>query len=738
MATMRDVAKLAGVSHGTVSNVLNGSQGVTLDKIGKVEEAMRQLGYKPNSLARSLKNRKVDQGIHVVMPNLNNSLFGYLFETINKIALDKGIRVNLCLTDDMPYRECQVLSNAQAFGMGSAIVVTCQPDNTDLFSKLSEESVKLVFLLREVAENDFLGLEIRNLIRSSVQEQVKKGANRIAIITGPQIYSFEAGCIDGYFNALFKSNVQIRNEYVKVTDNNVESYMRAANNLMNMQERPDVIYITDDHCADGVRQALSLSCMKMSDRPRLVIFSGSNWPSVIPGETVIPLPVTRLGEMAFSHMIDRINNDKSTKPFMNMINVPCPPKQSQFGNYYGKGRKIRVLLQSGHQVGESVHALADDFRARTGIEVEFELKKYGELLNTIENSHGDIDAFCTDLAWAPEMNNCGFVEPLEKYISEDDIAVDAFQNNVLREYCYYKNKMYALPYSYTAQLLYYRKDLFESLKNKRHFYELYKKNLRVPRTWEEYNLVARFFTRKYNPESETLYGTTLGGNEYNGAVCEFLPRMWGMAGTAKDGDWTQLNTSLCVNALKNYIDCFNYAPPEAINWWWNEESACFGRGDAAMMVLFSEHAASLWERDKDYIAGKIGHSLVPGGFSTLGGWGMAIHSESLHKEEAFEFAKWSCCIQMAMPSAAMGRILPYTSVRDSAELAKLYPWLSDAFLAFKHIGRRYLPAGRTAVSGLMPELERIIGRAVRTAIQGLDTPENTLKKADENLREILR
>jgi len=86
----------------------------------------------------------------------------------------------------------------------------------------------------------------------------------------------------------------------------------------------------------------------------------------------------------------------------------------------------------------------------------------------------------------------------------------------------------------------------------------------------------------------------------------------------------------------------------------------------------------------------------------------------------------------------MGRILPYTSVRDSAELAKLYPWLSDAFLAFKHIGRRYLPAGRTAVSGLMPELERIIGRAVRTAIQGLDTPENTLKKADENLREILR
>ena len=53
MATMKDVARLAGVSHGTVSNVLNGSKGVSIDKIRKVEEAVKALGYKPNALARN-------------------------------------------------------------------------------------------------------------------------------------------------------------------------------------------------------------------------------------------------------------------------------------------------------------------------------------------------------------------------------------------------------------------------------------------------------------------------------------------------------------------------------------------------------------------------------------------------------------------------------------------------------------------------------------------------------------
>ena len=108
--------------------------------------------------------------------------------------------------------------------------------------------------------------------------------------------------------------------------------------------------------------------------------------------------------------------------------------------------------------------MVKDFTIKTGIEVEFIEKKYGEVLDTIENSNGEIDVFSTDLVWTPELNACGLVEPLEEYLTADGASTGDFQDNILREYCFYKGNLYAMPYSYTAQILLYRRDLFDSEK----------------------------------------------------------------------------------------------------------------------------------------------------------------------------------------------------------------------------------------------------------------------------------
>ena len=131
---MRDVAKLAGVSHGTVSNVLNGSSNVTLEKIKRVEDAIRQLGYKPNSMARILKNCKADPNILFIAPNLSNSLYNSIYSMVRYAASERGIWVDLYLTDDMPYSERAQLTRAQTFGISGAIVITSQPGETELFS----------------------------------------------------------------------------------------------------------------------------------------------------------------------------------------------------------------------------------------------------------------------------------------------------------------------------------------------------------------------------------------------------------------------------------------------------------------------------------------------------------------------------------------------------------------------------------------------------------------------------
>ena len=196
MATMKDVAKLAGVSHGTVSNVLSGAKGVKIDKINRVEQAIKKLGYKTNALARNLKTNSAHNSIYVVMPNLRDGAFRDMYDGISRNAEKKGYNVNLHLTDELVYREKHVLSHAQMYNIDGAIVISCQPDNVEYFSRLVKTGLDIVFLSREVKGADFVGLNFKNKFVKSIEEQIENGAKRIALITGPKEYSFETLCVE--------------------------------------------------------------------------------------------------------------------------------------------------------------------------------------------------------------------------------------------------------------------------------------------------------------------------------------------------------------------------------------------------------------------------------------------------------------------------------------------------------------------------------------------------------------
>ena len=93
MVTIKEVAKRAGVSHGTVSNVINNSGKVSSEKIMKVEKAMKELGYQPNVVARNLKEER-SKKIALILPNLYSKEFLILFENLNRYAAKDGYSVD--------------------------------------------------------------------------------------------------------------------------------------------------------------------------------------------------------------------------------------------------------------------------------------------------------------------------------------------------------------------------------------------------------------------------------------------------------------------------------------------------------------------------------------------------------------------------------------------------------------------------------------------------------------------
>ncbi len=132
--TMHDVARTAGVGTMTVSRVLNGSEHVSRETAERVRQAVAQLGYRPNEMARALRNFK-SRTIGLLLPNLHDSFFAVCAHALNMVAQEHDYTMLLTLTNDdsdHEYREAQRMMQRHVEGL---VIVPADP----LHCKLGHE-----------------------------------------------------------------------------------------------------------------------------------------------------------------------------------------------------------------------------------------------------------------------------------------------------------------------------------------------------------------------------------------------------------------------------------------------------------------------------------------------------------------------------------------------------------------------------------------------------------------------
>ncbi|HDL5249819.1 TPA: LacI family DNA-binding transcriptional regulator, partial [Mannheimia haemolytica] len=108
--TMKDIAKEANVSLGTVSNVLNGKSNVSLAKIEKVQAAVEKLGYRKNIQASTLKSGTSNK-IAIILPNITELKYACLYENLDLICTQNDLSLILYLTHNREDREKQIIQN---------------------------------------------------------------------------------------------------------------------------------------------------------------------------------------------------------------------------------------------------------------------------------------------------------------------------------------------------------------------------------------------------------------------------------------------------------------------------------------------------------------------------------------------------------------------------------------------------------------------------------------------------
>lgn len=154
MITIKDIAKAAGVSPATVSNVLNKRSCVSYEKIRLVEDTALQMGYQIDKSASALRKGST-KILALFLPTISEACYCDLYMGVLHGADARGFSVRLFLTDDIPYAERGALAQALAERMQGILTVSCLEDHSKEYRPALSRNLPVLFLERPPVVGDF-------------------------------------------------------------------------------------------------------------------------------------------------------------------------------------------------------------------------------------------------------------------------------------------------------------------------------------------------------------------------------------------------------------------------------------------------------------------------------------------------------------------------------------------------------------------------------------------------------
>jgi LacI family transcriptional regulator len=305
--TMRDVARLAGVSIATVSAVVTGKKPVSDNLRGRVEEAMRALDYHPDHVARSLKMGSTNV-VGMVIPDVTNPFFTELMQGAEEEARRCGISVMLCNTDGDAAIENWQLNTLLAHRV-DGILVSCA-DSFIPWERLERRKIPFVFFDR--VPLGFKGaavvLDNRAAAAEATRYLIGLGHRRIAIIAGSQKVSPGIARLEGFREAMEAAHLSVRTQYVRVGDFSIDGGYQAGLELLALPTRPTAIFSCNNKMTLGLMRAIGEQKVPCPDAISVIGFDEFEWSANFsPRLTTMGQPTRAMGRKAMQILLDQIN-----------------------------------------------------------------------------------------------------------------------------------------------------------------------------------------------------------------------------------------------------------------------------------------------------------------------------------------------------------------------------------------------------------------------------------------------
>ncbi len=315
MATIKDVALHAGVSVTTVSHVVNGTRHVSADGRGRVEAAIRALGYVPSAVARSLK-RNATHTLGMVTPNSSNPYFAEIVRAVEDRCFGAGYTLILCNTDDVPSRQgavLQVLAQRRIDGL----IVVSTGDDAGLPALMAGLEMPTVMLDRELdtLPCDLVETAHMNGALLAVRHLASLGHRRIACIGGPRGLAPSDERIAGWRLALAELGLDAEAEADTLLwhgDFSSESGYEGLHALLRRPQRPSAVFACNDLMAIGALCAAYETGLTVPDALSVVGFDDIELARfACPPLTTVAQPKARIAALAVDMLLERIEGRRT-------------------------------------------------------------------------------------------------------------------------------------------------------------------------------------------------------------------------------------------------------------------------------------------------------------------------------------------------------------------------------------------------------------------------------------------
>jgi LacI family transcriptional regulator len=309
MTTIKDVAKRAKVSAGTVSNVISGTVAVSPRLRKRVLEAVRELDFHPNQLAKSLKKRQTEM-LGMIISDIANPFFPLAVRGAEDAAWREDYLLITFNTDDDVKRERQILSKLRARRVDGVLLVVAPTDGDISHIERTVASGIPIVCLDRIPDGislDSVSVDSTVGTRECIRHLVTMGHRDIAIINGPPSLETARARLRGYEEALREAGIPVDPRWIRTGDFRIESGYREARELLRAPNRPTALFVANGMMTLGALNAMDEMGVKCPED--IALASYDDLPlaaSFRPRLTAVAQDAYKIGQIGAELLIQRV------------------------------------------------------------------------------------------------------------------------------------------------------------------------------------------------------------------------------------------------------------------------------------------------------------------------------------------------------------------------------------------------------------------------------------------------